>query len=373
MKTIAIFTAYCFPHLGGIETYIDNLIKELLKMNNRVILVTTKFTDNLNYNESENLKIIQLPMYDIFKNRYPIIKHNNEEKKLIKELDNYDISAIIVNTRFHLTSHVGAKYGKKKNIPVLLIEHGSSYITVNNKFLDIIANMYERFLTRKIKKNVNGFYGVSERCNTWLKKLNINASGVFYNAIDSNIYNDNKKYIPSANSKVITYAGRILVEKGVVNLLDAFLKLDHNDYVLKIAGDGPVLEELKAKYCRNNIVFLGRLSHDDTVKLLAETDIFVYPSMYPEGLPTSVLEAGLMKCAIVATDRGGTKEVVCNGKYGIIVEENVDDLVDKLNYLIINPSIIDEMKESIHDRVINNFTWHETANTIIKEIEKYEK
>ena len=374
MKTIAIFSAYCFPHLGGIETYIDNLIKELINLKYRIILVTTDFTDNINYKDSKNLKILKLPIYNTFKNRYPIIKKNKMEKEIIKQLDEYDISSIIVNTRFHLTSHVGAKYGKKHNIPVLLIEHGSSYITLNNKFIDFFANRYENYLTRRIKNKVDGFYGVSERCNQWLKKLKIDASGVFYNAINANIYDNNKKYIKKNKNVVITYAGRILAEKGVINLLDAFMQLDDNKKcILNIAGDGPILNELKEKYKAKNIHFLGRLKHDDVLKLCAETDIFVYPSMYPEGLPTSILEAGIMKCAIVATDRGGTKEVVNNNNLGYIVEENVPDLVKKLNYLIKHPEVVEKMKENIHKRVNEKFVWKETAKCVIEEINKYEK
>lgn len=374
MKTIVIFSAYIKPHLGGIETYMDNLVKELSKLNYKIVVVTSNFNESKSFEENGNIDIIRLPIYNMFKNRYPIVKHNKEEKQLISKLDNYDISAIIVNTRFHLTSHIGAEYGKKKNIPVLLIEHGSSYISVNNKVLDKCANIYENYLTRRIKKNVAGFYGVSKRCNQWLEKLNIKANGVFYNAIDDNIYSENKNYIKSGNKIVITYAGRILVEKGVVNLLDAFIDLENNDKcILKIAGDGPILNDLKEKYKKDNIEFLGRLDHSDVIKLCAETDIFVYPSMYPEGLPTSILEAGIMKCAVVATDRGGTKEVINDKKYGIIVEENVEDLKDKLEFLIKNPDVLNSMKENIHDRVMDSFVWSKTAKEVVKEIEKYGK
>lgn len=374
MKTIVIFAAYIKPHLGGIETYMDNLAKKLIDMKYKVVVVTSNFNNSSSYEEKNNLEIIRLPIYNLFKNRYPIIKHNKEEKELLKKLDNLDISSIIVNTRFHLTSHIGAKYGKKRNIPVLLIEHGSSYITVNNKFIDVFANMYERFLTRRLLNKVDGFYGVSKKCNEWLKKLNIDAKGVFYNAIDDNIYNENKQYITNNDKLVITYAGRILVEKGIVNLLEAFSRLKDNEKcILKIAGDGPILNELKEKYKKDNIVFLGRLDHSDVIKLCGETDIFVYPSMYPEGLPTSILEAGIMKCAVIATDRGGTKEVINDKKYGIIVEENIDDLEKQLDYLMDNLDVLNSMKENIHDRVMNHFTWNQTAQCVVKEIEKYEK
>ncbi|MBR1376739.1 MAG: glycosyltransferase family 4 protein [Bacilli bacterium] len=373
MKTVAIFSGYFLPHLGGIEKYTDNLAKELSKNGYRIINVSSNYQFKKQYKiEKDNILYLLLPVKKIFIGRYPIPKKNREYKEIIKCLDNETIDAIIVNTRFHLTSFIGARYGKKHNIPVFLIDHSSSYITLNSKFIDFFANIYERFLTRKIKKMVNGFYGVSARSNQWLKELNIQANGVFYNAIDESIYEKNKKYIKKSDKIVITYAGRILVEKGVVNLLEAFLKIKNNKKcILNIAGDGPILENLKEKYQYKNIQFLGKLDHENVIKLCAKTDIFVYPSMYPEGLPTSILEAGIMKCAILATDRGGTKEVINDEKYGIIIEENVEDLVKQLDYLIDHPSIMDAMKENINARIMNNFVWSETAKTVIKEIKKY--
>ena len=373
MKTIVIFSSYCLPFLGGIEAYIDNLIKELIKNKYKVVLVTTQFNDKTIYDDNDKIDVIRLPIYKTFKNRYPIPKYNREQKRLLKQLDNLDISAIIVNTRFHLTSHIGAKYANKNRIPVFLIEHGSSYITLNNRFIDIFANIYERYLTRRIKKRITGFYGVSDRCNQWLKKLKINPSGIFYNAIDEDIYNKNKKYIKENNKIEVTYAGRILVEKGVINLLEAFKKINNKNCVLNIAGDGPILGELKNKYQDKNINFLGRIPHDDVIKIFAKTDIFVYPSMYPEGLPTSILEAGIMKCAVIATDRGGTKEVINDKKYGIIVEENIDDLKDKLEMLVNDKKKINTFKENLHKRVIEKFVWRETVKCIITEVEKNER
>jgi len=369
---IVIFAAYINPHLGGIETYIDNLVNKLKQTKYNVIIVTSNFNDVSNFEETDKLTIIRLPIYNLFKMRYPIFKKNKEYKYLMNKLDNYKIKGIIVNTRFHLSSHIGAKYAKKKKLPCFLIEHGSNYITVNSKFWDFFANRYEMFLTNCIKKKITAFYGVSKRCNTWLKSIKIQPAGVLYNAVNEELYIDNKKYL-KVNKKIeITYAGRILVEKGVVNLLEAFNKINQN-CILNIAGDGPILDDLKKKYKKDNIKFLGRINHDEVIKLMAKTDIFVYPSMYPEGLPTSILEAGLMECAIIATDRGGTTEVINDEKYGIIIEENIDDLEDKLKYLLDNPKIIDSMKKNIHKRIMDNFLWKQTANHLIKEIEKYGK
>ena len=83
-----------------------------------------------------------ITIFNIFKNRYPIPKYNSEYKRILKKLEEYKIESIIVNTRFHLTSHIGAKYGKKNNIPVYLIEHGSNYVTLDNNFIDFFVVCY---------------------------------------------------------------------------------------------------------------------------------------------------------------------------------------------------------------------------------------
>ena len=366
MKTIAIFSAYYYPHLGGIERYIDNLMKEFIKMGHKVILVTSNY-DNLKETENKKgIEIIRLPVFNAFKHRYPIIKHNKEERELLSNLDNYKIDSIIVNTRFHLTSHIGASYGKKKGIPVYLIEHGSNYVTLDNKFIDFFANRYEDFLTMKIKNKIAGFYGVSKACNEWLKRLKISASGVWYNSIDIN-----QKLPAKEKHKTINflYAGRLIKQKGVENILNAFsnLEKEHSNIRLFIAGEGPEFDYYKSSFMSKIIKFLGKLNYDELVKYYAKTDIFLYPPLWPEGLPTSILEAGLMKCAIIGTNQGGITEVI-NDSNGIIVKENIKSLEKAMARLIENNKLRNKLQEAIYKTVINEFSWEVTAKRIIKDM-----
>lgn len=204
-----------------------------------------------------------------------------------------------------------------------------------------------------------------------MKHFDIKASGVFYNAIDDKVYNEFYHEVNNGDTIVLSYIGRIIKEKGVLNLLEAFseLRKKNSNIELHIAGDGPLLEKIKNEYTDSNIHFLGKLNYEEVMNLCVKTDIFVHPSMYPEGLPTSILEAGVMKCAVVATDRGGTKEVINNSNVGLIVKENVEDLVKKLDFLLSNYDEMNKLKENIHNRIIHNFTWKQTAKAIEKELE----
>ncbi len=370
VKTIAIFSGYHLPHLGGIERYTNNLALELRKSGIKVVIVTSNYA-NLKQEELINgIQVLRIPIYNIFTNRYPIPKKNDEYKKIIKKLDLYNIDSIIVNTRFHLTSLVGAKYGKKNNIPVFLIEHGSEHLTVDNKILDFFGAIYEHMLTSYIKKFVNQYYGVSKEACNWQKHFKINSNGVWYNSI-----NDFSKNITLKKNKEminILYAGRILKQKGIIELLNSFIECQKNNdnITLYIAGDGNLLPEIKKKYKNDNIKFMGKLDFEELKKLYSITDIFVYAPMWPEGLPTSILEAGLMKCSVIATPFGGTKEVIENNRNGILIK-NENELKNSLNKLINDQDLRIKLSNNLYKTVKDKFIWEKTAKKIIDDINNY--
>ena len=369
-KTIAFFNGFYIPHLGGVERYTSKVV-EILKKKYNIIIVTTN--DN-NYKSKEiidDIKVYRLPVYSLCKNRYPFLHKNSEYKELLDDLNKEEIDYIICNTRYYQTSILGSKVSKDKKCPLYVIDHSSNHISVGNKILDFFGSIYEHHLTKKIKRYNPKFYGVSKRCNKWLKHFDIKASGVFYNAIDDKVYNEFYHEVNNGDTIVLSYIGRIIKEKGVLNLLEAFseLRKKYSNIELHIAGDGPLLEKIKNEYTDSHIHFLGKLNYEEVMKLCVKTDIFVHPSMYPEGLPTSILEAGVMKCAVVAPDRGGTKEVINNSNVGLIVKENVEDLVKKLDFLLSNYDEMNKLKENIHNRIIHNFTWKQTAKAIEKELE----
>lgn len=369
-KTIAIFNAFYLPHLGGVERYTSKIV-ELLKKKYNIIIITTNDDNAKSYVEEDNIKIFRLPTHNLCKKRYPFLKKNKEYKELINRIKSIKIDYVICNTRFYQTSLLGCKISKEKKSKLFFIDHSSNHVSIGNKILDRMGAYYEHYLTYKIKKYNPKFYGVSKKCNEWLKHFSIEASGVFYNSIDKNVYN--QFYKKNYNKKIIFgYIGRIIPEKGILNLLEAFTDLEkkYKNIELRIAGDGPLLKQIKQKYNSKNIKYLGKLSYEEVMQLSNELDIFVHPSQYPEGLPTSILEAGIMKTAVIATDRGGTKEVINSNKIGIIVEENIHDLEKKMEYLIVNPKEIEKLKENIHNRIIKNFIWEKTVRDIERELEK---
>lgn len=364
-KTIVFFSGYFLPFLGGIERYTDKLSLELVKLGYQIIIVTSNHANLPDYEVNQGRKIYRLPSQSLFKQRYPLLAKNKTFQDLYTRLLAESVDYVICNTRFQLTTLIGLDYAKTKQVPALVLDHGSSHFTVNNKLLDSFGALYEHALTRRVKAYKPSFFAVSQRSADWLKHFNIQADGVIYNSVADNLLAQfgQATYKEKPDGTLfITYAGRILREKGVEMLLQAFTTARFPDSVqLQIAGDGPILAELKARYHSPQIHFLGKLNYDETMSLLAQTDIFTYPSMYPEGLPTSILEAGLLGCAVIATDRGGTVEVITNADLGLIIEENQQALQSALEDLVAQPAKRQSLQENLQQRVKEHFTWSQTA------------
>lgn len=378
-KVIAIFTGYYLPHLGGVERYVDKLSAALIRRGYRMVIVTSNEAGRASREVSDKRTIYRLPIRNLFKERYPIPRKNSEYRALLREIEDEGIDYFIVNTRFHLTSLVGAKIGKKLNKPVILIEHGTDHFTVNNKVLDVFGKVYEHALTAYLKRFIDRYYGVSKNCNKWLQHFSIQASGVFYNSVstgDRVVAGDLYENVFPDNAVVVSYAGRLIKEKGVGNLAEAFERVEkkYPQLRLAIAGDGGLYEDLY-KRCQSNerIVMLGRLDFPHVMSLYKRSDIFVYPSLYPEGLPTSILEAGLVGTAIIATPRGGTEEVITDSEHGIIVDGSVESLERAIAQLAKDKDYRKLCAKNIQKRVQTYFDWDVVAKEVQEELTELEK
>lgn len=375
-KTIAIFTGYYLPHLGGVERYVSKLSEELVKKGYRIVIITSRHAELENKETSGNVTIYRLPIRNIFKSRYPIPAINNEYREVMNEISKEPIDYFILNTRFHLTSMIGARMARRRNISPIVIEHGTAHFTVGSAFLDFFGKIYEHLLTILLKTYAKDYYGVSKKCNEWLHHYGINAKGVLYNSVDSEDGKNVKDYYKDQYAKgevLISYAGRLIKEKGILNLLAAFEQVKRRNPSLKlrlaIAGDGPLLSEIETKWGNDaSVSLLGRLDFEHVKALYKRTDIFVYPSLYPEGLPTSILEAALLDCAIVATPRGGTEEVIIDEGYGIISDGSVEDLTRSLEKLAKDDRLREECSQRVKERVETVFNWQSVAEIIDKQV-----
>ncbi|SFD56248.1 Glycosyltransferase involved in cell wall bisynthesis [Sharpea azabuensis] len=374
-KTICIFSAQYLPHMGGVERYTYNIAKECLKRGHRVIVVTSANSALDAISVEEGVKVYRLPSFQLMNGRLPILKYNRRTRQLFNVLKNEQIDFCIVNTRFYFLSLSGMKFAYENHIPLITVEHGTAYLTFNNALLDFIERKYERAITRKGKKYCQHYYAVSEFSRQWLKEFGIEGEGVLYNSINPDDYKD---IIVDPSDKLdgvtIAYTGRLIPEKGVSVLLEAFsiLRKKYENIYLILVGEGPLETQIK-QYNDDHIHYLGRKDNKDVIKILKNTDIFCLPSR-SEGFSTSILEAALTKCCIITTKRGGSVELITDDRYGIIIEDNRLYFVkEALERVIKDGNYRETSANNVYKRVIDNFTWKQCVDEFERVMKGWKK
>ncbi len=369
---VCLFSANYLPNIGGIERYTYYLSKELIALGHNVTVVTNNVFDLAPWETTqEGIELYRFPCYNVMRGRYPIPKKNEIFAEIMSRLNENPFDLVIINARFYFHSLIGAKFAKDNNVRVLTIEHGTTHLSVNNKVFDLLGQVWEHFITVILKKYCKEFYGVSLAACSWSSHFNIKSKGVLYNSIDlaeieslmdKPVCSYKKELNIPDDAIVITFTGRILPEKGVPQLIEAVKQLNRENVYLLVAGDGPLFEELKNKYSK--AIFLGRLDFAHVIALLKESDIFCLPSV-SEGFSTSVLEAVAAKNFIITTKTGGTKELICEKKYGIIMDSNtVEEVIDALKTAIDDTEYRLSATENAYERLKENFIWSKTAQKL---------
>lgn len=136
---------------------------------------------------------------------------------------------------------------------------------------------------------------------------------------------------------VFGYVGRIETDKGVGELLDAFLQLNNSNYALLLIGNFDELrsnidsETIQKARESGSVIFHGFTC--EVPKYMSAIDILVHPT-YREGFSMVVQQAMAMGAAIITTDIPGPSEVIVDGDSGILVPTHSSDALAKaMTYL----------------------------------------
>ena len=154
--------------------------------------------------------------------------------------------------------------------------------------------------------------------------------------------------------------GEFTKNKGQEYFIDAVQKIQNTGYKMQtiIIGWGEEFENLKFKIknlgLENSVFLINNLPH--AAPYLKAFDIFVLPSI-KEGLPYTILEAGLAGLPVVATKVGGIPEIIENQREGLLVKTaDADDLADKIEEFIENPEKRKQMADNLWHKVIREFS-----------------
>ena len=218
-------------------------------------------------------------------------------------------------------------------------------------------------LSKKVWENAKAVIANSNGLKDSAQQTNKNQEiGVICNGVDTEKFHPNNNKLENKKIRLV-YVGRLAPEKGNNYLIEAIAGLDNIE--LTLIGSGPSENDLKAlaKETKVNVNFTGRLEQEDVIKELQKSDIYVMASL-KEGMSNSVLEAMACGLPIIATDAGGSVELIKDNGF-IIEKASSEAIANKLKKFSSNPRLISSMG-LISRELAEKMSWKNVADEYFK-------
>jgi glycosyltransferase involved in cell wall biosynthesis len=230
-------------------------------------------------------------------------------------------------------------------------------------------------------------FGLREyiRENITKREIKVIANGSI-NGVDTEFFRDNFSKIQKDNIRekldikrddfVIIFIGRVVRDKGINELIEAFSILDSRFKNLKLIIIGDFEEHLNP--IDKKSIDLMKSSRDiirfdfqkDIRPYLSISNLFVLPS-YREGLPNSLLEAGSFGTPLMATDINGCNEIIEDNQNGILVQKrSVESLVKNITLLLENRKLYNKLKDNVRNSIIKRYNQKFFLKSLKDELEQ---
>lgn len=212
-----------------------------------------------------------------------------------------------------------------------------------------VSRMIETHKNKKTWQNIiDGFICLTEFSKSKFVEGGISTEKLF---LKPNFLSDDPGFSQS-NQNYFLFVGRLDETKGIHILLDAMKKLPHIKF--KIAGDGP----LKAKLNNyDNLEYLGQLDRANLFSALKNCISLIFPSMWYENMPLSIIEAFACGKPVIASDLGAMAELIKNEKTGLLFEPgNSEQLAQKIDWAFNYPEEIRKYGINAREEYEKNYT-----------------
>ena len=169
------------------------------------------------------------------------------------------------------------------------------------------------------------------------------------------------KYKINDKNFIYIFIGRIVGDKGVNEIINAFKIISKKNQIVKLLIVGEYENKLDPLEPRSiteiesnkNIIFCGW--QDDVRPYLLISDVLLLPS-YREGFPNVVLQAGAMEIPSIVTNINGCNEIIKNNFNGLIVEKkNHIDLKNKMLKILNDKKLYRYLKENCRKNITKNY------------------
>ncbi len=376
---------------GGVNTFLQNLFAKK-KSANQIYLITNKNNPGLDIIKKKNVKIVY---YSIFSWDSIFNKYENIYLLFIFKL----FYSLFFPVTFLYQSLKLYSALKKIKLDKMMIVNGGypggdlclaavfvwSKIYPNNRvwmnfhnfalsnYKSPLLNFYKNLIDKLILNLIEGFISVSKistasiKKRKYLKKVN---RFTIYNGHsfkkENKKINLKKKFNLPKKAKILLMLAEYDLRKGhdyIIKVMEKIVKKDKNIFLF-IFGDGnkKLVQQLLENSSVSKNIFLKNFEKKK-FSLIQQSDIIVIPSQKFESFGYTAIEAMSLKKAVVATDFGGVKEIILNGKTGFLVNKNKPEFFAKRVLKLLNDK---KLKKRIENKSYLHYKNFFTSERMIK-------
>lgn len=304
--------------LGGAERVISILSRELVERGNDVTLLLF-YNRPLFYEIDNRVRIVS----EEKEGCNSIFKHLSFRRRFFKKTKPDLVLSFLAP--FNMVTIASMLFLR---IPLIVADRNDPRKVPNNIFLRLLRNiLYSLADTVVVQsdRNKNYFSGS-------VKKKSI----VIYNPVEMGNYLG--AGLECEKKEKIVYVGRLVKQKNIFGLIDAFLSVHqlYTNYKLELYGDGDLSQDIREYVDRLNLTdYVGINGNIKNVfEEIKDARIFVLNSDY-EGQPNALIEAMCLGLPVVSTRVSGATEIVQDRSNGLLVDvRDSDGLKDALIDLI---------------------------------------
>jgi len=328
----------------GVTRVLLALIREAQKKGVETIVIT-------GWAEDESIlpvPIIQVPsfafpLYKDYKIPFPGI--NGFEKIL----DEFKPDIIHIHSPDPV-AWAALKYSKKNKTPVVATYHTNFCRYLPYYHLSALSPLVWDVL-RRLYSQMNFTTSPSETVTQELINLGVKNVYTIPWGVESTQFNPSfyssewrKKILENKEKTILIYAGRLTWEKDFKTFIDTYklLKSKRDDFVMVVAGDGPIRKELEI--LMPDVIFLGHIEKSELSQAYASSDVLFFPSSTEvfANVPLEAISSGLIP---VLAGVGGIKILIENKMIGVLCEpKNPESFCEGLCMLLDNKELQKEMR-----------------------------
>ena len=334
---IAQVSPFLPSRAGGSVVYSSNLSMHLEKRGHTVEFFASR------YPRTDHRKTMGNDIPVQASRCYGLALGVNPMSYVLSRLMRSPVDVVHAHSYIFFTSNQAALASRLTGVPLVLHIHGATYVRQpeldkrTRAKLWLKEKFYDPTLGKWTVRSADAIAAVSkfdmQKCQE-VFDIDSDRIHLIPNAVDTKVFH------PPATpprGHIVTYIGRLEPWKGAFSLLKIarMIRKEVPDVQFKFVGDGSVRRELMRTSgdLRDSVRFLGDVNHETVASLLRSTSVLILPS-FIEGLPTVCLEALASGVPVVASNIGGTSEVVIEGKTGYLRApddlESMSDCVVKL-------------------------------------------